>query len=402
MLARTYFDARDAYAGNTTKERRRVAIAQELITEVTVVPPSRLLALLGQSLKWQQHQGLLPPGTKFDLFRGTAPSEVAEDEHFPTQVDRVIKIGTKSHAECARFSPDGQYLVTGSMDGFVEVWDYMTGKLNKSLPYQANDEFMMHDASVLCLAWSRDSEYLASGSQDGKLKVWQIRTGKCMRKFEQAHAEGITCLAFARDGSQVLSGSFDSTLRMHGLKSGKTIKIFRGHTSYVNDCLLTPEGTRVLSASSDGCIKVWDVKTAECLQTIKPGGMLKDTTVTSVFMLPKNIEHIVVCTKSPNAQIITLKGQVVKTYSCTKKEMVASGAMVDKPADIVCSTLSPRGDYLYCVTEDSTLFAFNLTLGTLENTLKLHEKDTIGVTHHPHRNLLASFGDDGTLKLWKP
>jgi WD40 repeat protein len=51
------------------------------------------------------------------------------------------------------------------------------------------------------------------------------------------------------------------------LESGRAIATLAGHAGEVNACAVTPDGRRVVSASADRALKVWDLTTYACLLT---------------------------------------------------------------------------------------------------------------------------------------
>lgn len=255
---------------SVTKEKKRLNLAESIAQELIHSPSHRLLNLLGQAMKYQQSQGLLPKGSSFDLFRDDKKQVLHENVDKMIQKSAgVIQFSLESHPESVSFSPDGVSLVTGSVDGFIEVWDFENCKLRLDLDYQAREELMMHEQAVLCSCFGQNGDLLATGSQRGQVKVWKLTSGVCLRNFNQAHTQGVTSISFSKDGTQVLTSSFDNTARIHGLKSGKTIKEFCGHTSYVNCAIYSQDGSHIITGSSDGTCRVWDVKTTECLNTFR-------------------------------------------------------------------------------------------------------------------------------------
>jgi WD40 repeat-containing protein SMU1 len=115
--------------------------------------------------------------------------------------------------------------------------------------------------------------------------------------------------------------------------------------------------------------------------------------VNSVMLNPTKPDEMIVCTRSNMVYSMTPRGKVTKTWSSGRTE---------EEANFVAATPSPRGAYLYCLGSDGHIYCFNVQEGQLDHLIKAHGESTaIGLAHHPHRNLLASFADEPDLKMWR-
>jgi WD40 repeat protein len=60
----------------------------------------------------------------------------------------------------------------------------------------------------------------------------------------------------------------DREAGLHDLETGQRVQLFEGHRHEVHGVALSPDGTRLLTASWDGGVRLWDVQTGKLLQLL--------------------------------------------------------------------------------------------------------------------------------------
>jgi eukaryotic-like serine/threonine-protein kinase len=157
---------------------------------------------------------------------------------------------------CGAFSPDGRYVVTGSIDNLGRVWEVDSGRLvGKAL---------RHDNWVRAVAFAPDNRRVLTGSHDMTARLWDIETGEPLTPSLH-HSAGIVAVAISRDGTKGLTGSTDRTARLWNLKSGEPIGPPMLHAGDVFAVAFSDDGRFVLTGSSrggEGDARLWDAASA--------------------------------------------------------------------------------------------------------------------------------------------
>lgn len=276
---------------------------------------------------------------------------------------------------------NGEKIISGSHDGTIKVWDVESRTELHCL--------IGHEKKVSALAVTPDGEKIISGSIDGMLKVWNLNN---FYKIEpcntlQVHAEQVNALAVTQDGA-VISASDDGTIKFWSLDNEALIRLIGSYNgSYHNSAkavAVTPDGRKVVSTSSIGIIYVLNLNSnienleercskghAGAVWTVVATDNGKVISASDDFTLK-------IWDSSSGQELHTLKGHI--------------GAVRKVAVTIDGKAIS--------ASDDSTLRVWKLNSGNLLNTFEGYDIKTGALAMTAFGVQAVSTTQDGTLKLW--
>ncbi|CAG9330777.1 unnamed protein product [Blepharisma stoltei] len=375
-LAGSRHEVNDIYAGSFGMAERKIFLAGKIEEYLEEVPKQRLLTIISQALKYMKIQKQLPAANEYDLLKGKA-RESKKSEEFVKYFDRYLETEEDSKINCFSYTPDGNCLITGSNDGFIEVWDPYTGKLKTSLLYQQVEEFMVHEESILSLACLND--YIAAGDSSGDINIWKIATGQCSIKFPSIHKSGVISLAWSEDSSKVVAGSPQGVIKILGLKAQTLLGEYHMHSSYVN-CLQI-KGNKLFSAGGDGTVVIYDLKRFTWISTLN---IIQTGNHQIIYIKVMNFNEIFVVCAQGNAGIYSYEGEAIKSF--------------ETGLEVLSGDVSSLGKFVY-IANQGKVNIFNLQ-GEFLHNLDVKGLAIAKISIQPNRDSLSILDDYGKIQLW--
>jgi len=173
----------------------------------------------------------------------------------------ITELKLRSCINSLAFHPTQDMLAAALDSGWIELYDLHTGKMMGALEGQSTSE-------VWTVCFSPDGNNILSGSLDRAIRVWDVRERECKWAL-RGHDEWVNGISVSSDGTTICSGSGDKTVRIWDTKTMASRAVMRGHDDFVRSVCVTGDNKYVVSASDDCSLRVWDIKTGQCVKPIK-------------------------------------------------------------------------------------------------------------------------------------
>ncbi|KAI6912695.1 WD40 repeat-like protein [Hortaea werneckii] len=207
------------------------------------------------------------------------------DEKLPAPPATTLRQQIQAHTHWINdiaLAQSNQALLSASSDITIKLW---RPAATDRLPPQP---IGFHSDYVKTLAVpSQNSDWIASGGLDRKIYTWDLNGGGqklCIDASEDessslAAREKGSVYALGATNNFLASGGPESTVRVWDARSGKRITKLVGHTDNIRDVLISEDGSKIMTASSDRTVKIWSTGAGRCMYTLT----MHDASVWSLF-----------------------------------------------------------------------------------------------------------------------
>ncbi|KAL7566451.1 hypothetical protein ACA910_000930 [Epithemia clementina (nom. ined.)] len=184
--------------------------------------------------------------------------------HAPWKLATVLS----SHLGWVRsiaFSPDNQYMATGSADRTIKIWDFPKASVGADQALKLT--LTGHVSPVRGLAFSDKYPYLFSCAEDKQVRCWDLETNQVIRHYH-GHLSGVFCLALHPTLDILVTGGRDAVARVWDMRTKIAIHVLAGHEHTIASLLTKSTNPQVITGSHDNTIKMWDLAAGKCFTTL--------------------------------------------------------------------------------------------------------------------------------------
>ncbi len=277
-------------------------------------------------------------------------------------------------------TPDGAYVLSTGLDGFIRLWRTSDGSLTAAV-----DAGRM----ILTADVSPDSTSAVTAEASGIIRTWSL-PDLALQNEVQAHDGNVLAVEYSPDGSVIATGGADGMLKTWFARKLTLLDSVRAHETSLTDLAFSPVEEWLATIGNDWVVHIWDSEDLSHAHRFEQGEVFGWGYETPV--------PICVFTERTGSQVCWGRFDGVVVLQSLSGGLNPR-SFTGEHGPVRCAMKSPDDRHYVLGNEDGTVTIVRPG-GDEELVLEAHTGRVKSISASGSSAYLASGGDDGVIRIY--